>query len=286
MMITVPHALDVRGLTKSYGDVQAVRGISFDLPVGGALGLVGESGSGKSTTARMLVGLEQPDCGTVLLGGVAYDGASRRRRKRLARARAVQIVFQDPYMSLDPRVRVGDSLDEVLRLHGLGGAGARRARVDALLDDVGLGARERQALPRELSGGQRQRVAIARALAPEPDVLVLDEAVSALDVSIQAQILNLLRDIREQRSIAYLFVSHDLAVVRHVCEDVLVLYKGAIVERGPAADVLAAPAHAYTKLLVSSVPGEGWDPAAIGRARRALGTSPASPTTAGQGVPR
>jgi peptide/nickel transport system ATP-binding protein len=175
-------------------------------------------------------------------------------------------------------VRVVDCVEEVLRLHGVGGAPVRRARAAELLDQVGLGSRERQALPRELSGGQRQRVAIARALAPEPDVLVLDEAVSALDVSIQAQILNLLRDIRQQREIAYLFVSHDLAVVRHVCEDVLVLHRGTVVEQGRAADVLADPTHPYTRLLLSSVPRQGWDPAAIGRARRAL-DGPATPAT-------
>ena len=274
-------ALEVEGLTKTYGDVAAVRDVSFVVPVRGSLGLVGESGSGKSTTARMLVGLERPDSGTVRIGGTPCDTAPLGRRARLARARAVQIVFQDPYLSLDPRVRVADCVEEVLRLHGVAGAQERRKRATELLDQVGLGTRERRALPRELSGGQRQRVAIARALAPEPDVLVLDEAVSALDVSIQAQILNLLRDIRQERSIAYLFVSHDLAVVRHVCEDVLVLRRGAVVEQGTAAHVLASPTHPYTRLLLSSVPRQGWDPAAIGRARRALDTSATPVTTQG-----
>jgi oligopeptide transport system ATP-binding protein len=274
-------ALEVRGLAKSFGDVAAVRDVSFTVPARGALGLVGESGSGKTTTARMLVGLERPDAGTVRIGGTPCDVAPRGRRARLARARAIQIVFQDPYLSLDPRVRVEDCVQEVLRLHGLDGTAVRRKRAEELLDQVGLGPRERRALPRELSGGQRQRVAIARALAPEPDVLVLDEAVSALDVSIQAQILNLLRDIRQQREIAYLFVSHDLAVVRYVCEDVLVLHRGTVVERGPAADVLAGPSHPYTRLLLSSVPRQGWDPTAIGRARRALESAPPSATPEG-----
>ncbi|MDT0276729.1 ABC transporter ATP-binding protein [Blastococcus goldschmidtiae] len=276
-------ALEVRGLTKTYGEVRAVDEVSFAVPRGGALGLVGESGSGKTTTARMVVGLERPDSGSVRVGGTACDRPPRGRRGRLARARAVQIVFQDPYLSLDPRVRVTDSLEEVLRLHGTGGARARRDRVGELLDQVGLGTRERQALPRELSGGQRQRVAIARALAPDPDVLVLDEAVSALDVSIQAQILNLLSDIRAAREIAYLFVSHDLAVVRHVCEDVVVLHRGAVVERGAATEVLARPTHPYTRLLLSSVPRQGWDPAAIGRARRALDTT--TPAAAADPIP-
>lgn len=282
--MTAGAVLEAEGLVKSYGDVAAVRSVSFSLAAGGSLGLVGESGSGKSTTARMLVGLERPDAGTVRVGGAVHEGPPRGRRERLSRARAVQIVFQDPYLSLDPRVRVGHCLEEVLALHGAGGPGVRRARAAELLDQVGLGPREAQALPRQLSGGQRQRVAIARALAPDPDVLVLDEAVSALDVSVQAQILNLLSDIRRQRRIAYLFVSHDLAVVRHACEEVLVLHRGAVVERGAAASVLAAPRHPYTRLLVDSIPHQGWDPAAIGRARRALAASDApSPSTAAPG---
>ncbi|SEL66161.1 ABC-type dipeptide/oligopeptide/nickel transport system, ATPase component [Blastococcus sp. DSM 46786] len=282
-MTTDPQspALEVEGLTRTYGGLTAVDDVSFVLRAHGALGVVGESGSGKSTTARMLVGLERPDAGTVRIGGTAYDAVPRGRAARLARARAVQMVFQDPYLSLDPRVRVRDSVEEVLRLHGTEGARTVRARAVELLDQVGLGPREQEALPRELSGGQRQRVAIARALAPEPDVLVLDEAVSALDVSIQAQILNLLRDIRAERQIAYLFVSHDLAVVRHVCEEVLVLNRGAVVERGDAAEVLAHPAHPYTRLLLASVPHQGWDPAAIGRARRAMSNATTTKTSQG-----
>ena len=263
-------ALEVSGLRKAYGETLAVDDVSFTIPAGGALGLVGESGSGKTTVARIVAGLVRPDGGQVRAGGQDRSGPPRGRAARLARAREVQIVFQDPYLSLDPRTRVADALDEVLRLHGKGDGAARAARRDALLEQVGLGAREAGALPRELSGGQRQRVAIARALAAEPRVLVLDEAVAALDVSIQAQILNLLGDIRAATGVAYLFISHDLAVVRQVAEEVAVMRRGRIVESGPTERVLHAPADPYTKLLLASVPRVGWDPEEIGRARRAL----------------
>ncbi|MFF9851247.1 ABC transporter ATP-binding protein [Streptomyces litmocidini] len=258
--MTVPfkEGLVVDGLRKRYGDHTAVDGVSFALSPGSCLALVGESGSGKTTTVRMLVGLERPDGGTVRLDGRDRSARARGRAERLARAREVQMVFQDPYLSLDPRVAVSDCLDEVLRLHtGLGRDG-RRARVAELLDQVGLGAREASALPRGLSGGQRQRVAIARALAVEPGVLVLDEAVAALDVSIQAQILELLGAIRRESGIGYLFVTHDLAVVRHVADEVLVLRSGRVVETGPTARVLDAPEDPYTRLLLDSVPRRGW----------------------------
>ncbi|MEV7536387.1 ATP-binding cassette domain-containing protein [Streptomyces hydrogenans] len=255
--------LVVDGLRKRYGDHLAVDGVSFALPAGGSLAIVGESGSGKTTTVRMLVGLERADGGTVRLDGKDRSARPRNRAERLARARDVQMVFQDPYLSLDPRIPVSGCLDEVLRLHTPLDAAARRARVADLLDRVGLGAREAAALPRGLSGGQRQRVAIARALAVEPRVLVLDEAVAALDVSIQAQILDLLREIRREAGIGYLFVTHDLAVVRHVADDVLVLKSGQVVESGPVDRVLGAPEHPYTRLLLNSVPRRGWDPAAV-----------------------
>ncbi|MER7598109.1 ATP-binding cassette domain-containing protein [Streptomyces hydrogenans] len=255
--------LVVDGLRKRYGDHLAVDGVSFALPAGGSLAIVGESGSGKTTTVRMLVGLERADGGTVRLDGKDRSARPRNRAERLARARDVQMVFQDPYLSLDPRISVSGCLDEVLRLHTSLDAAARRARVADLLDRVGLGAREAAALPRGLSGGQRQRVAIARALAVEPRVLVLDEAVAALDVSIQAQILDLLREIRREAGIGYLFVTHDLAVVRHVADDVLVLKSGQVVESGPVDRVLGAPEHPYTRLLLNSVPRRGWDPAAV-----------------------
>ncbi|MFE1896233.1 ABC transporter ATP-binding protein, partial [Streptomyces yangpuensis] len=195
-------------------------------------------------------------------------GLSRGRAARLARAREVQMVFQDPYLSLDPRTGVEAALRETLRLHFPGRDHAQRVR--ELLDQVGLGTRAADALPRQLSGGQRQRVAIARALAVEPAVLVLDEAVAALDVSVQAQILNLLADIREQTGIGYLFITHDLGVVRCVTDEIVVMRHGAVVEQGRTEEVLAAPAHPYTRLLLESVPRPGWDPRAIAAARRAL----------------
>ncbi|MFJ3611668.1 MULTISPECIES: ABC transporter ATP-binding protein [Streptomyces] len=263
MTTVVEKGLVVDGLRKRYGDHLAVDGVSFALPAGGSLAIVGESGSGKTTTVRMLVGLERADGGTVRLDGKDRSARPRGRAERLARARDVQMVFQDPYLSLDPRISVSGCLDEVLRLHTSLDAAARRARVADLLDRVGLGSREAAALPRGLSGGQRQRVAIARALAVEPRVLVLDEAVAALDVSIQAQILDLLREIRREAGIGYLFVTHDLAVVRHVADDVLVLKSGQVVESGPVDRVLGAPEHPYTRLLLNSVPRRGWDPAAV-----------------------
>ena len=263
-------ALAVEGLSRSFGTTVAVDYVSFAVPAGGSLGLVGESGSGKTTVARIVVGLLSPDAGDVRVDGRPRPPRVRGRAARLARAREVQIVFQDPYLSLDPRIAVRPALEEVLRLHGHAEAGHRRARATELLEQVGLGEREARALPRELSGGQRQRVAIARALAAEPRVLVLDEAVAALDVSIQAQILNLLGDIRAATGVAYLFISHDLAVVRQVAEEVAVMRRGRIVESGPTERVLHAPADPYTKLLLASVPRVGWDPEEIGRARRAL----------------
>ncbi|MFE0603316.1 ABC transporter ATP-binding protein [Streptomyces sp. NPDC058892] len=257
----VAEGLAVEGLRKRYGDHTAVDGVSFSLAPGASLAIVGESGSGKTTTARMLVGLERPDGGTVRLDGRDRSTRPRRRVERLARAREIQMVFQDPYLSLDPRVTVSGCLDEVLRLHTDLDAPGRGGRVAQLLDQVGLGTREAAALPRDLSGGQRQRVAIARALAVEPRILVLDEAVAALDVSIQAQILELLGRIRSASGIGYLFVTHDLAVVRHIADEILVLKSGQVVETGPAPQVLEAPQHAYTRLLLDSVPRRGRWPA-------------------------
>lgn len=261
-------ALQVVDLSRAYGAVRAVDGVSFTLPRGGSLGIVGESGSGKTTTARIVVGLEQADSGEVVVGGRRRPATVRGRAGRLARAREVQMVFQDPYLSLDPRTSVETVLRETLRLHFPDRDPAPRVR--ELLDHVGLPARAADARPGQLSGGQRQRVAIARALAVEPAVLVLDEAVAALDVSVQAQILNLLADIREQTAVAYLFITHDLGVVRCVTDDVIVMRHGRVVEAGVTADVLAAPQHPYTRLLLDSVPHPGWDPERIAAARRAL----------------
>jgi peptide/nickel transport system ATP-binding protein len=262
--------LEVSGLRKAYGPTVAVDGVSFSLPPGGALGVVGESGSGKTTTARMLVGLERPDAGSISVLGRPLAPAVHGRAARLARAKAVQMVYQDPYLSLDARLTIGDTIDGVLRLHGHGDRAARAARVRELLAQVGLGDREAAARPRQLSGGQRQRAAIARALAVEPSVLVLDEAVSALDVSVQAQVLNLLADIRREAGIGLVFVSHDLAVVRYVCDEAVVLWHGRAVEHRAVAELLAGPEHPYTRLLLASVPHPGWDPGEIASRRRAL----------------
>ncbi|MFI9046881.1 ABC transporter ATP-binding protein [Streptomyces sp. NPDC053427] len=260
--------LHVTGVCRSYGSVHAVDDVAFTLAAGGSLGIVGESGSGKTTTARIVVGLERADAGQVVVRGRERTGRARGRAARLARAREVQMVFQDPYLSLDPRVSVDTALRETLRLHFPEADHSRR--LAELLDQVGLGTRAAGALPRQLSGGQRQRVAIARALAVEPAVLVLDEAVAALDVSVQAQILNLLADIREETGIGYLFITHDLGVVRCVTDDVIVMRQGRIVESGGTAQVLTEPQHPYTRLLLESVPHIGWDPRAIAAARRAL----------------
>ncbi|WP_194927358.1 ABC transporter ATP-binding protein [Catenulispora pinisilvae] len=291
--------LEVSGLRKVFGSQVAVDDVSFAVAAGGSLGVVGESGSGKTTTARIIVGLEHADAGVVRIDGRDRDhvgrgargadagrgravgrsgrsGRSGRRAERLARARQVQMVFQDPFLSLDPRLPIGTALTEVLRLHHPDRD--HSARVTELLDQVGLGTREATALPRGLSGGQRQRVAIAKALAVEPRVLVLDEAVAALDVSVQAQILNLLADLRAELGIAYVFITHDLGVVRCVTDEVVVMRRGAIVERGATETVLADPSHSYTRLLLESVPGPGWDPQLITAARRALAESEAELT--------
>jgi peptide/nickel transport system ATP-binding protein len=237
-------------LTRRTHETHAVRDVSFTVGRGDSLGIVGESGSGKTTIARMLVGLETPTAGRILHSGSEAGAAARTREQR----RLIQMVFQDPYTSLDPRQSVRKALDEVQRVHFHRSSAERDARTAELLDAVGLGTREGGALPRQLSGGQRQRVAIARALAAEPEVLVLDEAVSALDVSIQSQILNLLVDLRAQLGLAYVFISHDLAVIRHVADDVLVMYRGRVLEHGPVDGVLGAPANPYTQRLLAASP--------------------------------
>jgi ABC-type glutathione transport system ATPase component len=254
-------ALEAEGLRKAFGPVLAVRDVSFVLPPNRALAIVGESGSGKTTVARMLIGLETPSAGTIRACGRDRTRPARSAHERRRRGRELQIVFQDPYSSLDPRQTVSSALDEVVRLHHGGDAERRSHRVAELADLVGLDDRQLRARPRQLSGGQRQRVAIARALAAEPRVVILDEAVAALDVSIQAQVLNVLADIRERTGVSYLLISHDLAVVRQITDEVVVMRRGEIVERGPTGQVLDNPQDEYTRLLRASVPRPGWKPA-------------------------
>ena len=213
----------------------------------------------------MIVGLEQADAGDIRIAGHDRTAAPRHRSERLAHARSVQMVFQDPYLSLDPRMTAGRAVEDALRLHSKLGSRDARLRVLELLDQVGLGERHANARPRTLSGGQRQRVAIARALAIDPDVLVMDEATSALDVSVQAQVLDVVAEIRRERGLTVLFISHDLAVVRRVCEETVVMKSGEIVERGRTVDLLGNPHHPYTRLLIDSVPRPDWD---VARRRR------------------
>jgi ABC-type glutathione transport system ATPase component len=250
----------VTDLRKEFGPLVAVDDVSFRVDQGRSLAVVGESGSGKTTVARMIVGLERPTAGTITALGRDRSAPAKSSAERRRRGGEVQIVFQDPYSSLDPRQTVAGSIDEVLRLHRGGSSDERRDRVRELCELVGLDERQGRALPRRLSGGQRQRVAIARALAAEPQVLILDESVAALDVSIQAQVLNLLADIRARTGVSYILISHDLAVVRQLTDDCVVMQRGRIVERGPSAQVLDHPQDSYTQLLRASVPGPGWKP--------------------------
>ncbi|WOH19537.1 ATP-binding cassette domain-containing protein [Paenarthrobacter sp. GOM3] len=257
-LLTVEHLGKYFG--KGRHQSAAVSDVSFELDYGGSLGIVGESGSGKTTTARMIIGLEAPSEGRILFKDQDRTKPARTVRELRERGRNIQIVFQDPYTSLDRRQRIGDCLAEVIGVHFRLDREEVKRRVRELAELVGLDERQLGSLPRALSGGQRQRVAIARALAAVPEILILDEAVSALDVSIQAQILNLLSDIREERGVSYLFISHDLAVIRQVCDDTIVMRHGAVVEHGRTADVLDHPQHPYSRLLRDSVPREGWDP--------------------------
>ena len=251
-------------IRRTVGEAQAVSGISFDLAEGETLGLVGESGSGKSTTARAVLQLLPPTSGSVRYLGTELTGQSRKQLRPIRQH--LQLVFQDPFASLDPRMPVGEIVAEPLRVHGRWDRKTGPQRVDRLFELVGLNPEHRNRYPHEFSGGQRQRVGIARALALDPKVLVLDEPVSALDVSIQAGIVNLLEELQDRLGLAYLFIAHDLSVVRHICDRVAVMYLGKIVEIGTSEQVYETPAHPYTQALLSAVPVP--DPAIERRRRR------------------
>jgi oligopeptide transport system ATP-binding protein len=234
------------------GSVRAVDGVTLSVRQGEVLGLVGESGCGKSTLARTILQLVPATGGSIILNGRTLGGSTR--AEMLASRRELQMIFQDPYASLNPRMTVHATLAEPLLVHGICGAGEVQAHVDELMRVVGLAPRFAQKYPHEFSGGQRQRIAIARALALRPRIIVADEPVSALDVSIQAQILNLLAKLCRDMNLALIFIAHDLSVVRHVSDRVAVMYLGKIVELGPAADVIDRPRHPYTRALVSAIP--------------------------------
>ncbi len=259
----MPHAgpgagvdtlLDVRNLCKSFasqaGTVHAVRDVSFRIARGQTLGLVGESGSGKSTTGRCVLHLTPPTSGEVVMGGQPLGGLGRADLRRF-RTR-MQMIFQDPYASLNPRMSILECVREPLKIHRRGTTPEQLSRAAELLDLVGIAQRDVDKSPGRFSGGQLQRVGIARAVALQPDLIVCDEPVSALDVSIQAQVLNLLKDLQDEFALTYLFISHDLAVIRDMCDQVCVMRGGSIVESGATGDVLAAPQQEYTQELVSA----------------------------------
>ena len=298
---TAPALLQVESLAKRYTlprasivgpapELQALAGIDFTLHRGRSLGVVGESGSGKSTLARIVMALEPPTAGRVVFDGQDLHalGSAALRRARAG----FQMVFQDPYGSLDPRRRVGQTVTEPLALLGGVPAAERRERAVEVLEAVGLGAADLDKVPHEFSGGQRQRIAIARALVTRPKLIVADEPVSALDVSVQAQVLNLMQDLQDRWGITYLFISHDLAVVDLVCDEVLVLQHGHAVEHGAAAEVLRRPRHPYTQRLLAALPGAACSSTPPGAAREpalpatAPGAESAPPTPAAASSPR
>jgi len=275
--------LEVRGLQKHFIQrkgfpkarttiIRAVEDISLTIQPGEAMGLVGESGCGKSTAARAMLRLITPTAGSVRFKG--EDVLAARGPALKAMRRRMQIIFQDPYSSLNPRQSVGSALMEPMAVHNIATGAAARRRAAALLDEVGLPANALERYPHEFSGGQRQRIGIARALSVEPELIVADEPVSALDVSVQAQVLLLLRELRERRGLAFLFVSHDLSVVRWFCDSVAVMYLGRIVEQGPVAEVLRAPLHPYANMLREASPEP--DPARRGILPRIIGEIPSA----------
>jgi ABC-type oligopeptide transport system ATPase subunit len=258
----VTPLLEVRRLTKEFSRsrgilgsntaLRAVDDVSFEVRQGETFGLVGESGSGKTTTGRCILRLIEPTSGEVRFRGDDVLAFSKRRMREARRE--MQIVFQDPYSSLNPRMRVQDIVEEPLIIHRLGTRPERRARVRELFELVGLDATQLPRYPHEFSGGQRQRIGLARALALNPSFVIADEPVSALDVSVQAQIVNLLMDLRERLKLTYLFIAHDLRLVRHICTRVAVMYMGRIVEMGNTDSIFAEPAHPYTRALLSAIP--------------------------------
>ncbi|MDE0224397.1 MAG: dipeptide ABC transporter ATP-binding protein [Gammaproteobacteria bacterium] len=260
---TDPPLLQVRGLTKHFpvrggvflrtvGHVHAVDDVSFDLDTGETIGLVGESGCGKSTVGKTLLRLYDPTAGRVFFEGRDIATMSRVELRQLRRD--IQIIFQDPFESLNARHTVGKILEEPFLIHGLGTTVERRRRVDELLERVGLDAGAANRFPHEFSGGQRQRIGIARAIALKPRLIVCDEAVSALDVSIQSQIINLLLELQGEMRLALIFIAHDLAVVKHVSDRIAVMYLGEVVETADATDIYESPRHPYTKALISAIP--------------------------------
>jgi ABC-type oligopeptide transport system ATPase subunit len=240
------------GLFRKASTIRAVDGVTFNIDEGETFGLVGESGSGKTTTGRCILRLIEPTSGEVRFRDedVLHFSRARMRQAR----RDMQIVFQDPYSSLNPRMRVGNIVEEPLAIHRIGSKKDRRARVAELFELVGLDPSQLSRYPHQFSGGQRQRIGLARALALNPSLIIADEPVSALDVSVQAQVINLLMDLQQRLKLTYLFIAHDLRLVRHICSRVAVMYLGRIVEMGPTESIFAAPAHPYTRALLSAIP--------------------------------
>lgn len=258
-----PHLLSVENLRRTYRSgggwlgspelvTRAVAGLSFTVAPGETLGLVGESGSGKSTVGRLVLQLEKPDSGRIVFDGTDLTALTPGELKPFRKH--VQVVFQDPYAALNPRMRVGEFVAEPMVVHGVGAASEREARVEELFRTVGLNPDFMNRYPHEFSGGQRQRIGIARAIALNPRFLVADEPITALDVSIQAQIINLFQDLQQQMGLALLFIAHDLSMVRYLCQRVAVMLRGKIVEMGPTEAIFSNPLHPYTQALISAVP--------------------------------